>query len=942
MNSKKNTPLLFPCTEDFIRCIADYILQQYPHGHTDFSRIAVIFGGRRPGLFLRRHIAARLKQPFMPPRLFSMDEFITHLSANQLPQPHQLDACWHIYHTCREHAPDMVTAKSFIDFLPWAQEIISFIEQLDLENIPDSALYAVEKSAAIGYDIPESINRILQHIAAIRTRYHQRLKEYGYSTRGARYLAAAHNAPAFDTSAFELILFCGFFYMHTTEARLIGALCEKNALCIFQGNPAQWPVLTRTAAMLNMPLPEQPLPAAQPAIQFYRGFDIHSQACLVADIVKNIPRTEDIVIVVPRPESLLPLLSQVTPILKECNVSMGYPLRRSSVFSLCEALSLVHTDKNNQTYYARDYLNAIRHPLIKNLPLSGDAAITRVLVHKIEEALQGCWPSEIAGKLFITLDELERDAEIPRRTYETLGHISVPCALETIGACLKQFHDLLFRNFESLETLEQFSLALETLLNALSAQSPALEYPFTVKAIAKLYELVESFSAVSLRAEPCGSREMWKLFLRQAQGEVVSFLGSPLRGAQILGLFETRSLNFKHVIIIDMNEGVLPQLTVHEPLIPRDIMISLGINRLEHEEEIQRYQCVRLLAGAAQAHLIYEDSPEKEKSRFIEELIWDIQKKKNTISAIDIPQALLRVHPVLHTAQEDKTPEILAALKKDTYSASRINTYLECPLRFYYRYVAGLRPQKNMLESPEADAIGTFLHETLAEMFARFIGRAPQITPEFRAEFFKYMEKKFSSDIERRMKSDSFLVWGVLRRRMEQFLDAQTEHPPQAILSLETAATETLPVAGSLIPWTYSADRVDRIGPQSALVIDYKSGSTDIRPGNYASLSKMGMARVEIRSTLKSFQLPLYYVFVSRAYPGYDINAELYNLRTLKRQPFFRPGEEDKKNDIMRIALRALEMLMLELWDPSVPFTADPDEHRCGYCAYQRTCKASV
>ena len=110
----------------------------------------------------------------------------------------------------------------------------------------------------------------------------------------------------------------------------------------------------------------------------------------------------------PRPESLIPVLTEVASKLDEFNVSMGYPVKRSPIYVLFDALFAAQENKKEKKYYVRDYLNLLRHPLVKNLKLSSDYAITRVMVHKIEELTRGDEKSSI-GKPFLSLTEIESE-----------------------------------------------------------------------------------------------------------------------------------------------------------------------------------------------------------------------------------------------------------------------------------------------------------------------------------------------------------------------------------------------------------------------------------------------------------------------------------------------------------------------------------------------------
>src|SRR5206468_3417208 len=155
-------------------------------------------------------------------------------------------------------------------------------------------------------------------------------------------------------------------------------------------------------------------------------------------------------------------------------------------------------------------------------------------------------------------------------------------------------------------------------------------------------------------------------------------------------LFETRALNFDHVIVLDVNEGTLPNLRMYEPLIPREVMVSLGLDRLELEEEIQRYQFLRLISSAQDVHLVYEENKEKERSRLIEELVWEEEKKKQAIGGIKplLANFKVKINPPLKKAV--KSAAIVDHLRGMKYSATSINMYIRNPMEFYQKYVLGL------------------------------------------------------------------------------------------------------------------------------------------------------------------------------------------------------------------------------------------------------------
>jgi hypothetical protein len=249
---------------------------------------------------------------------------------------------------------------------------------------------------------------------------------------------------------------------------------------------------------------------------------------------------------------------------------------------------------------------------------------------------------------------------------------------------VSRLHRILFHQWEKIGNFNEFSSSLDRLLDELVNKSSLSSYPLNLKMVERLFSIKDELAGVSFGDEKFAKEDIFKIFKNGLDGEHISFSGSPLKGLQILGLFETRSLNFENVLIMDANESVLPSLKIYEPLIPREIMISLGINRIEKEEEIQRYQFTRLVRSAKTAHLLYQKRNEKEKSRFLEEIIWE-KEKESGLGSVQVPQASFNVKVLPKRLEIEKTPDTVKFLKEMSYSASSVNTYLWCPLRFYSR-----------------------------------------------------------------------------------------------------------------------------------------------------------------------------------------------------------------------------------------------------------------
>jgi ATP-dependent helicase/nuclease subunit B len=929
--------------DNFIDKAANFIVDNYLAKGNDLSRIACVFGGRRPALFLRRALSERIKKSFIPPTIFSIDDFIDYLLwAISKPQKiAPLDASFLIYTLAKKHIPGLIKGReSFAEFLAWANEIVSFIEQLDLEDIKNDSLSDIEKSAAIGYEIPANINHLLSQIIILRNNYHKALLKNNVFSRGMSYRAAADCVKNNELKDYDVVLFCNFFYLHKTEQRIIKEICErKKGICIFQGSSDQWSVLKNNADILGALIRPDKKDSLRPNFSLYQGFDIHSQAGIIREILTKTKNKDNSVIVLPRPQTLIPLLNEISSGLTEFNVSMGYPLRASSLYCLVDLLAKAQESRKDGKYYTKDYLNLLRHPLVKNLWFASKVAVSRVMIHKIEELAQGIEEASIGGSLFLSLDEIEREEKIYLRTSQTLANINVIASIDECREALIKIHNLLFRAWEKIIDFNGFCEALDILLSVLVQKSGVEKFSFNLKVIEKIYQIKDELNNASFSKEKFETSQIWEIFQQKLQSEKISFVGSPLRGTQVLGLFETRSLNFENVIVMDANEGALPKLKVYEPLIPREVMLGLGLNRLEKEEEIQRYQFMRLISCAKNIHLVYEENKEKEKSRFIEELLWARQRREKKLEVASVPRAHFSLKVALQQLNIKKTPEMLESLRRATYSASRLNTYLRCPLQFYYQYVLGLKEKEDLLEAPQSSHIGTFIHELLEETFKQFIGKKPVIDSKFRRYFAKKMEERFEKFIARRMRSDSYLLKQIIVNRLDKFLDREALRSVEKIICLEEGRRGVAELNNEQINFRYTVDRIDELADKSIVIIDYKTGGADIAPKKADALLGMAMKRESIRDNIKSFQLPLYYYFVSKDLPGVQINAQTYNLRTCEQKAFIRQEDFSHREEIMQTCKEALAAIFREIFDPDIEFIPDKNDRRCQYCAFNLLCR---
>ncbi|MCB9757156.1 MAG: PD-(D/E)XK nuclease family protein [Candidatus Omnitrophica bacterium] len=919
--------------QDFIEHLAAYVHEHYVLPGKDLSRLAIVFGGKRPSLFVKRALHQQIKTSFYSPRFFAMDELIKYIVYKQevLQASVDLDQCYLLYHLAQKHAPQILAGReTFAQFLPWTREILSFIDHVDLEDVADDKLRNIQDNAQIGYAVPADINRLLESIVILRGAYHVQMRKNKKFSRGLMYRCAMNCAAECDLSEFDQILFCNFFHFNESEAQLAKVLHDRGlATFLFQGDQERWPTLKRIASVLGQPIRENKfIDAIDFELKLYSAFDGQSQVATVREILKRIEHLDRTVIVLPDSDHIIPLLSEINPLVEEFNISMGYPLKRSSLYSLLDFIFKAQLSRAEHGYYTRDFLRVLRHPLIKNLDFGLGAAVSRIVIHKIEEMLTGMTPGALTGHLFINLGELAALDDLYDQACQTLGGMDISISREQLKTILLTICEAVFSQWEKIHTFFAFAQCLDDLLQLMLAKSFLRAYPLNLKIAEKMFNLKETIEQVDFRQEHFSQSDIFKIFAAQMEREIVAFTGSPLKGLQILGLFETRALNFEQVIVLDANEGVLPRLNVYEPLIPREVMLSLQLDRLEQEEEIQRYQFMRLISSAKCVHLIYEENPKKEKSRFVEELVWEQQKKKGDLDAVPVVFPSFSAKVSVRDTKIYKTPAMIDFLKEYRYSASSINAYVRSPVEFYYNYVLGLREKENLADEPQNRQVGTFVHGLLEETYQQFLGKRPVIDEKFKIYFLKVLDTRFAAMFGQGHASDAFLLKKVLDARMKRFLEFEAaggQQQIQQVLYIEKKFTDQITLSCGKINLVYRVDRVDQLMDGTVMIIDYKTGSVDPMPKAIESIENMELSRENIRDQVISFQIPLYFQYLHKAFAGQRINAAYYNLRTLEMNTFLDHKMTFDNNRINAAFLRPLDFIITEILNPNIPFS---DENR--------------
>lgn len=930
-----------PFSKNLIEFIAEGLIER---GKGDFSQTAVVFSHQRPALYLRQAMAERLSHPFFPPRIFSMDDFMEFLAARVTPGltlVNNLDAAYLLFQAVAR-IPDNPWQKkdsSFNQFLFWGLRLAMVMEELDIEMVDDESLRGIQMGDLWEPNVAKNAGILMNHLAEIRKIYHTFLEEHHLTTRGRNYAIAAENIENPNLNPFEEVYFAGLFAMTRSEKRIIRHLLGQPGVNLIRQNDGTrrtpfeemegWGVETEHRTQN---------PEGRPKVFLYKAFNTHSEVLGLRDaLIGERASGERTAVVLPEPEPLIPLLSEVmTTLAVDYNISMGYPAVRTPVYALLDLFIRLQESKRGNAYYLPDYLSFLMHPYLKNIHHKIESSHTRILIHSIEEVLLD------QGKTFIGLDEIEEKLEIFEKAAR-MAERKIP--IQDFREALHNIHHIFIRKVEGLKTLGGLSISFEEILSYLLRYSPAAHYPFSGEFFRNFFSLLNKIKDSLIKDEVFEQeRDLFDLFRHLAKGEYIPFVGIPLKGLQILGLLETRCLNFDRVYLLSANEEILPAVSPLDSLLPLALRAALGIPLHYQEEEIYDYHFQHLILSAQEVHIFYRETEKEFRSRFVEKLVWEEEKKRGKLGVLgDRPLELnVTLRPSL-TFEMIKTSQILEVLHKINFSATGLNYYLECPAKFYFAKVLGLEEKE---EASELDAarVGDILHHVMERLYQPFAGQG--ILGE---EEYAGLEKNLGRVLEDvflekfgQIRGEQFLLKEVAHRRILEFILLERERFMDniSIISAEEDLSCSLKLSDETVVWLKG--RVDRIecSGEEHIITDYKSGR-DLGRHSYNAFDKVYNSRNEMKEEIGSLQLPLYALLYQRTHSVEHgrINPKMVSLQRPEEEEFLFDKEINRQEFLERVFLPTIKSLISEILNPKIPFVADDKGGGCQFCPFSTLCR---
>ena len=965
---------------DIIRYTGDLALKEIKSG----QKVTVIFPNRRPVYFLSQYISGIYKAASDSINMFSIDDFIDVCWESSDPaifypyaKVNPAEAVFLLFDLNKNPETRLIKDAEKLDvFMPWGYKLFGDFEELLIEMTDPSSCDAI---------IAEKINPDLNlqnfsdkfaKFSKMYKSFYETLVKSGFTSRSYRYKTFAENIDAnpdvFSSVINGRVILAGFYGITASEAVIFKNLLKNKG---FDGENQTLIVSKTGASAADFPAkiglkppsgidettkdeeykyrenygePPESAEASKAVeykekselngINFYfnKVSSVHNEIARLKEIIDKSEKklsSKDL-IVLSKEEYLFPLIHNILHSLDkgDYNISIGYSLNRTPVYTLFNLLSVLHGRKKYDKFYAKDYASLFLHPYVKNI--SGklqtlpqyrfDAVQTRTLFQSVESYIK---KNKI---LFISVKEIE-NAALP----------ALSPSEDSAKAYIAEMHRLFISNFENIENIKDFIEKIVKIIDAVSHNSSADKHPYGSKFIESALKAVMEFDAANFGHYKFeGVSGYFNLLKNLLKRQKVPFKGTPLKGLQILGPLEARNINFDRVFYLGANEGILPDVSKENTVLTEEVRRFLNLADAGESSKIQEYNFFNLVSGAKEVYLFYNDSSRSEKSRFVEKIIWNIQKKtKNLEEPKEINSAFKINFNPAEPSPIKKTGEVKDYLCGIEYSAAKLDTYLKCPSMFYYGYVLNLRGSGDIGEDIDAAGIGSVIHSVLNEYFKVFEGR------EY---VFSGLEKekiKIGEILNEKFNDRGSMVLNLQKKQilaaLNLFIEKRTKDLADANIigaeyPLEWTAKVKLAGGGEKeIKLTGRADLIiEKFGEHS--IIDYKTGASLTCPDkNFIPAAEN---RDEWLKRVKSVQLPLYIILYSarKGVGHFNIAAKLWGIKKNEER-----SVDLKDANLLNAYAKFIGMLIEDIIN-SEYFDLVKKESDikkiCGFCSYSVLC----
>ncbi|WP_281515102.1 PD-(D/E)XK nuclease family protein [Phocaeicola sartorii] len=957
--------------ESFLKLVAADL---YKHTEGNLAHTAVVFPNKRAGLFFNEYLAQESDSPIWSPAYVSISELFRSLSPWEVGDPVKL-VC-ELYKIFRRETQSTETLD---DFYFWGEMLISDFDDADKNKVDTDKLFSnlqdlrniMDDYTFIDDEQEEAIRQFFQNFSierrtALKERFISLWDVLGNIYKGFRESLASQNIAYegmmyrhviehldVDKLPYEKYVFVGFNVLNKVEHTLFTQLRDAGKAVFywdydeFYRRENRQAVTHEAGEFIRRNLRDFPSPlpdelfnnlSKPKEVHYIASSTENAQARYLPQWIRNNLTTpeKETAVVLCNEALLQPVLHSLPAEVKHVNITMGFPLSQTPVYSFLIALLELHTHGFNfksGRYTFQSVVTLLKHPYTRQL--TGQAELLEKELTRDNRFYP--LPGELGKDEFLTrlFTPLSGNLNLCIRLSETLQQVAGIYQTNTSGTGDTDAFSQLYREslFKAYTTINRFRTLIEE--DELTVQ------PETFRRL-----LVKVLSATN-----------------------IPFHGEPAIGMQVMGVLETRNLDFRHLVLLSVNEGQLPKSGGDSSFIPYNLRKAFGMTTIEHKIAVYAYYFYRLLQRAEKITLMYNTSSDGlnrgEWSRFMLQFLieWPHPITRQFLEAGQSPQG---TSPIT----VEKTPDVMRRMQslfdvranpKAKFSPSALNYYLDCPLKFYYRYVAGLSAPDEVSAEIDSATFGSIFHYAAEHIYKDLTTHGKVIHKEA-LETLLRNEVKLQDYVDAAFKELFFHVpqnekpeyngvqlinSAVIARYLKQLLQNDLRYAPFTFVASEIEVDEPIDIQtpkgviksriGGIIDRMDSKDGTLRI-------VDYKTGGDADTPPNVESLFVPDKKRSNY-----VFQTFLYATILCRKQPTMKIAPALlyiHRAATETYSPVIQMGEPRKPKEAVedfsnyeKEYRERLQGLLEEIFHPEKSFTQTETIEKCAYCDFKALCR---
>lgn len=938
----------------------------------DFSKTAIVFPNKRAGLFFNEYLTQEGNKPMWAPQYVSIKDLIQNLSPLKLGDPILLVSV--LYNIYIEQTGSEETLDSFY---PWGQLLISDFDDVDknlvdadriFENLRDlknemndldfldeeqeRALqqffenFSIEKQTELKKRFTTSWNRLKD----IYHSYKDKLTEMGIAYEGMLYRSVIDKITSLDLP-YDHYVFVGFNVLNKVEQRFFSIIKDAGKAMFYWDYDEYYTRLTDKICQfeagefirVNLATFGNELDESyfhhldsEKHIRYIAASSENAQARYMSQWAESLadsgPEKENAVVLC-NESLLLPVLHSIPDKVKNVNVTMGFPLSQTPIYNFVKATSDLQTEGFNAETGQFDYQYIrllLSHPYTQKMSDKAAGLLNNLTIQNHPYS----YPSELAQDDFLTILFTPQNGNLSICQYL----INLIQKIASIYRTKQEKSDLYTQLYQ--ESLYQSFVTINRLMSLIQENQINIS-----------------------------SHTLNRLLASIMHGASIPFHGEPAIGMQIMGVLETRNLDFKNLLMLSLNEGQLPKAGSEMSFIPYNLRKAFGMTTIEHKNAVFAYYFYRLIQRAENITLLYNSTTsglsKGEMSRFMLQLLieypFHIERKSleakqspALIDALEVTKTKTVMQMLLHRFDTNANSKVVL-------SPSALNQYMDCTLRFFFRYVAGIKVPDEATVEINSPMFGTIFHKS-AEMAYKAIADDKHLVTSSSIEAFlkdpillkqiidnAFKTEFFNLDIKEKAQYNGthLINFKVMETYMKQLLNFDKRFAPFSIVYEEKRVSLPMHIStpeGDInLNIGGSIDRMDE-KEGTLRIVDYKTGGEpktlchisdlfdkEANRANYIFQAFLYASIIKSENSHRAVKPTLLYIHKS-ANENYSSDI----LMGEPRQP--KEAIEDVTPHIAEFN-NELNQLVQEIFNPEIPFKQVEDEGRCEFCDFAKICK---